>query len=51
MTVDVRTEIAIGGVELVPDERLVMRTAERPFPMETTHAWADAHRLKERVEG
>jgi uncharacterized protein YndB with AHSA1/START domain len=28
--------------ELVPNERLVMRTDEGPFPMETTYAWTDA---------
>jgi hypothetical protein len=29
-------------VELVPDRRFVMRTAEGPFPMETTYEWSDA---------
>jgi hypothetical protein len=28
--------------ELVPGERLVQRTAQGPFPMETTYTWTDA---------
>ena len=28
--------------EFVPDERFVMRTAEGPFPMETSYRWTDA---------
>jgi uncharacterized membrane protein len=34
-----RLEYTYELVELVPDKRLVMRTAQGPFPMETTYTW------------
>ena len=34
-----RLSYTYGIVELVPSARLVMRTAEGPFPMETTYTW------------
>ncbi|MGH2684666.1 MAG: SRPBCC family protein [Actinomycetota bacterium] len=34
-----RLEYTYEVVELVPDERLVMRTAQGPFPMETVYTW------------
>ena len=36
-------------VELVPGERLVMRTAQGPFPMETTYTWATTSEGKTRM--
>jgi len=35
-----RLEYTYEVVELVPRERLVMRTQDGPFPMETTYTWA-----------
>ena len=37
-----RLEYTYEVIELVPGERLVMRTAQGPFAMETTYAWSDA---------
>jgi uncharacterized membrane protein len=37
-----RLEYTYEITEFAPGQRLVMRTAEGPFPMETTYTWADA---------
>jgi uncharacterized membrane protein len=37
-----RLEYTYEFVDLVPGERLVMRTAQGPFPMETTYTWTAA---------
>jgi uncharacterized membrane protein len=37
-------------VEFVADQRFVMRTAEGPFPMETTYEWFDAERDSTRMK-
>lgn len=37
-----RLDYTYEVTELVPAERLVQRTAQGPFPMETTYSWADS---------
>jgi hypothetical protein len=39
-----RLEYVYQVVEYVPDKRIVMRTADGPFPMETTYEWEPAER-------
>ena len=36
-------------VDFVPGEHLVMRTAEGPFPMETTYTWSEADATSTRM--
>jgi uncharacterized membrane protein len=38
-----RLEYTYEFVEVVPEQRLVMRTQDGPFPMETTYTWAAVH--------
>jgi hypothetical protein len=60
MAVDIITEAIIdrphaevaayaGNPDHVPGERLVMRTAEGPFPMETTYTWTAASERSTRM--
>ncbi len=37
-----RLEYTYQIAEFIPGQRLVMRTAQGPFPMETTYTWAPA---------
>jgi len=50
-----RLEYTYEIADLVPGERLVMRTAQGPFPMETTYIWSaaspDATRMTLRNRG
>jgi len=36
-------------VELIPNEKLVMKTAEGPFPMETTYTWMTVNKNKTKM--
>jgi uncharacterized membrane protein len=36
-------------VELIPEQRLVMRTAQGPFPMETTYTWQPVNGTRTRM--
>jgi uncharacterized membrane protein len=44
-----RLEYTYEIVDFVPGERLVMRTAEGPFAMETTYEWGDVESGKTRM--
>jgi len=44
-----RLEYTYEVVELVAGERLVMRTAQGPFPMETTYTWTPVDRASTRM--
>jgi uncharacterized membrane protein len=44
-----RMEYTYEIVELIPSERLAMRTAEGPFPMETIYEWAGVNESSTRM--
>ncbi|HET7155154.1 MAG TPA: SRPBCC family protein [Hyphomicrobiaceae bacterium] len=44
-----RLEYTYEIVEWIPVERLVMRTADGPFPMETTYTWEAAANTRTRM--
>lgn len=44
-----RLEYTYAVVEFVPGARLVMRTAQGPFPMATTYTWEDASEGRTRM--
>jgi uncharacterized membrane protein len=44
-----RLEYTYELVDLVPGERLVMRTQEGPFPMETTYTWSAVNATSTRM--
>ena len=45
-----RLEYTYVIVELIPGERLVMRTAEGPFPMETSYEWESVTQTSTRMK-
>ncbi len=45
-----RLEYTYEIVDYVPGERLVMRTAEGPFPMETSYTWTAVSETSTRME-
>ncbi|MEO6329075.1 MAG: SRPBCC family protein [Ginsengibacter sp.] len=44
-----KLEYVYEVIELIPNEKLVMRTAEGPFPMETTYTWETVDNDKTRM--
>jgi uncharacterized membrane protein len=45
-----RLEYTYEFIDYIPGERLVMRTTEGPFPMETTYVWIAASETATRME-